>query len=261
MQSSTVGSLLRSSQAYCSLICEKETLDAGIAFHSERFHGLPEANQFREVAITDDTDPAGAYAEASQWFSQRNLTCNRWAPAGGQDESGLESALNPYGFRRVERTALTLTRWVESAPADDVKILPARAMRAALENTFADPAFGEHPTLQDLRAGACAERMNDPSFDMFLAMVDGKPAGRCALYQVGDIARITDLAVAALPAGHRVERALLSHVLAMAKRLAMRTICAQLESVDTDGRRLHEEFGFSEDGTLVEFHREPVEAV
>ena len=51
--------------------------------------------------------------------------------------------------------------------------------------------------------------MNDPNFDLFLAMVDGQPAGRCALYQVGDIARVTDLAVGSLPAGSDVERALL----------------------------------------------------
>jgi N-acetylglutamate synthase-like GNAT family acetyltransferase len=99
------------------------------------------------------------------------------------------------------------------------------------------------------------ERLDDPQLDMFVAMIDQQPAGRCGLYQVGDIARVMDLVVRSDYENRGVENALTAHALAYAKRIGMRNICLQIDTHDAQ-RTWFEHAGFIENGQLVEFHRE-----
>ncbi len=254
MERSTVGSLLRSTQAYCAQVCDRQTLTDGIAYYSERFAGLPEANQFREVIIDDPARIPAAYDEAERWFREHGLDCRRWAPADGRASDELSDFLVGHGFRRREYTAMALNRWSAIDVADNVKVLPARAMRAAFHETVQGAALPSPAELREVLIEAYDERLNDPQYDMFVALVDGQPAGRCVLYQVGDIARIMDLTVLTPFTGHGVEAALTAHALALAKRLAMRNICVQVETDDPAQRTWFESAGFVEDGTIVEFH-------
>ncbi len=100
MERSTVGSLLRSTQTYCAQLCEKQALTYGIAYYSERFAKLPEANQFREVLVDDPARIPAAFDEAERWFKEQGLTCYRWAPADGQASDTLSGFLVSRGFRR-----------------------------------------------------------------------------------------------------------------------------------------------------------------
>lgn len=288
MQRSTVGSLLRSTQAACGQICEKQTLELGIAYYSDEFAALPDANQFREVIADDPQSLPQAFEEASQWFEQRGLTILRWAPASGTAAAATIDFLKQRGFRPRTSSAMILSQWIDVEAPAEVRVLPARAMRAALRETFpaADQAVGDGPSelgqgarssrvvrtsvplpdgrgtdsLRDIAhrdpaADACERRMDDPQYDMFVAMVAGFPAGRCALYQVGDIARVMDLTVGERFSDAGVDRALIGHVLAMARRLAMRNICVQVDEDQTATRGLLEQAGFVADGSLVEFDR------
>ena len=255
MERSTVGSLLRSSQAYCSQLCDKQTLQFGIAYYSERFAALPEANEFREIYIDDPAEVPGAFAEADNWFEQYGLSYRRCAPAGGQASDELTAFLLDRGFRRNTFTAMVLTKWVDIERQRDIRVLPARAMRSALRGTFLEADTPTSEGVRELRADACAERLDDPPFDMFVALIDNRPAGRCALYQVGDIARVMDLAVLASSASRDVEAALVAHALSLAKRLAMRNICLQIAS-DDPMQGWFEQIGFTADGTIVEFERD-----
>jgi N-acetylglutamate synthase-like GNAT family acetyltransferase len=256
MEHSTVGSLLRSDQAFCGQLCRKETLQYGIAYYSERFADLPEANQFREVAVEDPARFPAAFEEAERWFSERGLRCHRWAPIHGQPTDELADFLISRGFERRVLAAMKLTDWVDLEPATDVRIVPARAMRAALRETFLAADTPTDLRARELLADACNERLDDPQFDMSVAVVEGRPAGRCALYQVGDIARVMPPALLPDYAGGQVATALLAHVLALAKRLLMRKICAQLESGDP-AQAAFEQAGFAADGEIVEFQHIP----
>lgn len=252
MERTTVGSILRSTQAHRSQVCEKKTLDYGIAYYSERFASLPEANQFREVVVEDPAKLPDAYDQAEAWFRSLGLFCFTWAPAAGEAGDELAAFLTAKGFRPRGYVAMTLGEWVEVNGAADVRVLPARAMRAALRGTFVG---GVDEGGSGILAEACCERLNDPQYDMFVAMVDGAPAGRCALYQVGDIARLMDLEVRD-PFAHRgVREALTAHVLALAKRLMMRNICVLVDETDADRREWFERAGFMADGRIVEYER------
>lgn len=256
MERSTVDSILRSTQAYCQQVCETQTLDYGIVYYSERFADLPDANQFREVLMDDPAAIPVAFDQAQRWFQERGLFCYRWAPAGGQPTDALSSFLKAQGFRTRPQTVMALTRWMDIQPVEGVRIHPARATRAAFQATLLAAGPGRRGADPALVARLYEERLDDPQYDMFVAMVEGNPAACCALYQVGDIARVMDLTVLDRYVDRHVDRALLAHVLAMARRLAMRNIYLQIDSADTDRIAWYETFGFVADGDMVEFERD-----
>lgn len=256
MARSTVGALLRTSQAFYSQLCDKQTLEHGIAYYSRRFAGLAEANQFREVVVEDAARIPPAFEEAERWFQQQGLFCRRWAPADGTASDELRSFLVSLGFAPRTLAALALTGWIDLRGGADVRVLQARAMREAFRQTFVDADSPPSPAMRRLLADAYEERLDDPQFDAFVALVDGRAAGRCALYQVGDISRLMDLCVLAPYADRGVDAALAAHALALAKRLAARTICLGIPTEDAGRRDWFHRVGFVEDGTVVEFERE-----
>lgn len=254
VERTTVGALLRSAQAFCGQLCEKETLDFGIAYYCPRFPALPEVNQFREVLIDDPRHVSAAFEQAESWFVSRGLRCRRWAPAGGKAVPELRSFLEDRGFRPRTWTAMVLSRWTEGTVAEGLRLVPARAVRAAFHETFLRSDRGT-PAEREALAEAYSERLDDPSMDMFVALVGGEPAGRAALHQVGDIGRILDLTTLPAFAGRGVEEALLCHVLALGKRLMMKLVCTQVEHDNAPRRRLLESAGFVPDGEIIEFDR------
>lgn len=259
MQGTTVGLLLRSTQALCGQLCEKQTLDYGIAYYSEPFADLAEANQFREVVIENPALMPEALAQTQRCFQEKGLRCDRWAPAVDQPIEPLSSFLIDSGFHECRFTAMTLTRWVEWEADPCVRVLPARAMRTAYRATFIEADSPRSSKARKSLADAYEQRLDDPPFDAFVAMVSGQPAGRCTLFQIGDIARVMDLVVRPAFASRGVDRALLAHVLTLAKRLTMRHICLQVPIKQRTRRDWLETAGFAADGEIVEFERDPAD--
>jgi ribosomal protein S18 acetylase RimI-like enzyme len=255
MQHSTVGSLLRSTQALCGQLCRKETLEFGIAYYSDRFPALADANQFREVVIPGARQIPAAFEQAEDWFVSHGLQCRRWAPAQGQPLDDLSAFLSQRGFGLRRWTAMALVEWRHLDVGDQVRVVPARAARTAFRQTFVHAAGACSDAGCGSWADACAERLDDPQFDAVVALVKGQAAGRCALYQVGDFARVMELAVLSDFAGRKVENALVTHVLTLARRLAFRRVYAQIEVGDSWSRNVLQAAGFVEDGTITEFDR------
>ncbi len=253
MERSTVGSLLRTTQGYCQQICDKQTFDFGIAFYSERFPSLPEANQIREVMLDDPGLIAEAFEQTTAWFASRGLQCFRWSSAMDTHSEPLADFLSARGFKQRRLLALHLAEWQTTAPSPMVRILPARALRETFRETFFESPLPADAAMREMLADSFMERLDDPQLDMFVATMDGKPAGRCGLYQVGDIARILDLVVLPKFADRGVAESLLAHVLTMARRLTMPMIVAQAAEHDIARRELLRSAGFVEDGRMIEF--------
>ena len=259
MERSIVGSILRTTQAWCAQLCEKQTLTHGIAYYSERFAALPQANQFREVVVDSPESFPVALVEADEWFQSKTIKCHRWAPAEGVASEGLSTFLVEHGFRKRVHSIMALANWPDIETTAGVRILHARAMRATLRATFVEAESPGAAAIRELSADACDARLDDPQFDMFVATVDGKSAGRCALYQVGDIARVMDLSVLTAFADRGVDTSLLLHALSLAKRLTMGNICVQIDESSAREPAWFERFGFTADGTVEEFDRVPAE--
>lgn len=253
MERSTLGSLLRSTQGYCQQICDKQTFDFGIAFHSERFPSIPEANQIREVMLDDPRLIGEAFEQTSAWFASRGLKCFRWSPAMDIDPRALGEFLAARGFVSRDLIAMHLAQWPTMESSPEVRILPARAVRESFRESFLAAPAPESAASREMMADAFMERLDDPQLDMFVATVNKNSAGRCGLYQVGDIARILDLTVLPEFADRGVAESLLAHVLAMARRLTMPMVVAQSADDDAARRMLLQNAGFVEDGHTSEF--------
>lgn len=257
MQRTTVGSILRSTQAYCIQLCDKETLDFGIVYHSTRYSSLPGINQFREVVIEDPKNIPNAYQQAEQWFQEHQLTCHRWAPADGKGSDELDSFLSERGFTLRSFTAMALTKWPDLDQTNPVRILPARAMREVYREILLSTSNNPETNLLNLAIQSGEDRLDDPQYDMFVATLDKKPAGICALYQVGDIARVMNLNVIHTFSDAAIDQALLTHVLSMARRLTMQNVYVLVDSENVVQRKWYESHGFIADGEIVEYHRTP----
>ena len=245
MRRSTLSSVLRSNQVYCELLCDKQTLQWGIAYHSRRWAALPEANQFREVLIPDAQEIPDAFAQAEKFFADQGLTCRRWAPAADQSAEALGEFLVALGYARRETAIMVLRSWPDLVARSDYRILPARPMRAAFRGTF-----GSQTVRAAAAAEAAIERLDEPRLDMFVALEGDRPVGRAGLLEVGDIGRLTDFHVAPDQRRRGVATALMEHVLALARRAAVRLVCLQ---ADLDAVAFFESCGFVRDGSICEF--------
>ncbi|RJP35042.1 MAG: hypothetical protein C4547_10015 [Phycisphaerales bacterium] len=98
--------------------------------------------------------------------------------------------------------------------------------------------------------------MADAHLDMFVATVDGRPAGRGGLYQAGDIGCVKGLHVApAFAADGRVATALLAQITTLARRLALPNVCTQAPADATEFRAALLAAGFIPAGQIVEYDR------
>ncbi len=282
MQRTSTGALLRANQAWYEQIAERVTLSDGIAFYSSRFPALADTNQFREVIADTPEGVARAFDEAEAFYAGKGLTCRRWCPVEGAFVDALDAYLIARGFARRTYDVWTLTQWPQIEKDDSVRVLPARAMRPAFRETFvprpssdADPTAAPPPApqpapqpapsggaasaaaVQTQAAEALEDRMADSHLDMFVATVDGHPAGRGGLYQAGDIGCVKGLHVlAGVPSQEKVAMALLAQLTALAHRLALPNVVMQAPAGDTPYQACLRAGGFETDGQIVEYERE-----
>lgn len=247
------GAVLRSNQAYHELLCDKHTLDWGIAFINTRAGDGPMGNHFREVWIQDESQMSDALRAVKDLFDQQDRTCRRWALAESQNIDCVEPVLVANGYKRDDQLAMALASWPSAEANDRVRVLPARPMRAAYETIFHE--FWSHQTdaVRDECVTGCLDRLDDHRMDMFVATVDKKPAGVCGLFQVGDIGRIVDLFVCPSFRHQRVATSLMAHVVGLAQRLNLRIVCAQVAAANNTGRQVLAKLGFVEGGRITEF--------
>lgn len=247
------GAILRSNQAYLELLGPKTTLQWGIAFCCEAFPRLAAGNQFREVWVESPEEAARAIEAAKSFFAEQGVTCSRWALAEAQKPEPLHDALLAAGFEREESLAMALTAWPERRLEHHLRILPARPMRAAYEEAWREVAKSEQPDQREVTVEAALERLDDHRIDAFVAMAGDKPAGICAMFQVGDVGRIMDIHVLREHQRARVGGALLDHMVQIARRLLHRVVCVQIAEDNDGGIAFLSKSGFVECGRLIEY--------
>jgi GNAT superfamily N-acetyltransferase len=246
-----LAAVARSDQAYARQLTEREPFDFGVAYRCADYPQLPDANQCREV-LFGSTPPDVVLKQITDHYQAHQLRCLRWVAAADQPDEALGDLLRPHGYRRREFLAMGLARQVNVPGRDEVRIVPARAMRAALsEVLMANERFAE--SVCTMRAEALGDRLDDPRLEVFVALLDDRPAGCAGLMEVGDIGRIKELFVAPGCRRTGVGRSLLRHVLRLTRRLALQQVCLQISADSTVAIALFEQCGFEPAGTLVQF--------
>ncbi len=250
LKNDSLSAVRRSEQALAEQVAQWEALEFGVAYTSANFPTLGAANQLRDAWLAE-IDGESAFDRTETYFRERNLTCLAWTPAAGQAVEPLEALLAPKGWRRVDSLAMGLTDWaVADAAADpSIRVLPARAMPKAYRQSYTDAEATDDET------SAAVERLNDSNYDAFVAIVDGKPAGRVGYLEVGDIARLAELFVAPPFRDKDVGKALMRHFLQLARRLLPRAIVASIPVDDEAGVAFLQRAGFSAVGMITQFVR------
>jgi len=248
MSQSTVAAVLRSDQAYYAQLSRTETLNNGIAFYSEAFPSLHEANQLREIVLAGRS-AADLYRQVEDFYGGRGLTCFRWVPAVDQPADAIEAELGRHGWSARRRACLRLRELVDFGEQRGIRVLPARAMRRAYRETFTS----EGGAARDVVADAADERLNDPRMDAYVAVWEGRAVGRGALFTIGEIGHVRSFRV--LPPGKGVGAAdaLMHQIAAVCRRLTIPIVCYDVDAADDGAIRLFERSGFERDGEIVEF--------
>lgn len=256
MVHSTLSAVARSNHAYYKELCTVQTLDWGAAHFATAFPTSHACNQIRDVLALDESAMESAIDATERFYAERRRTCYRWAMAVDQPGERMGPPLVRRGYTAVEYAAMRLGRWPGERPrAEGCRVLPARPMRQAFRETYlrqTDDLGGQGP---ELLADVACERLNDVRLTLLVAMAGTEAVGRCGLHLIGDIACIRELHVLEDWRRRGAATALLEHVIAMARRLTMNVVCAQVSADAQPARSLFEKHGFVADGTLVEFHR------
>lgn len=245
-----VAAVRRSGQTYYEQVAERTTISCGYAYTNPAYPHLADCNFVGEVMLDEDTpDPV---ATVNEYFQKQLTECRRWIPAQHQDPAPVRALVEPLGFQRRELIVHGCLDGTTGASAERFRFIGARAMRRAYTSVI-EQRSAEHP---DIAAGLTAiqlERLDDPRYDGFVALLDDEPVGIIAVYQVGEIARLCDLFV---PENHRrngVATALVEFGVQTARRWALNPICMQIAAHNAAGRALAAKTGFAEDGTIVAF--------
>lgn len=232
----------------CEQLATWESLEFGVAFRSPEHPTLAAANQLRDVwleTVSGDT----AYERTEAHFAAHGRICRRWVPSSGQPTEPVASVLKNKGWTRVETLAMGLADWAMASMASPaaIRVLPARAMKKAYRKTF------DGATPAEMQAGI--ERLNDPNYEAFVAVMDGEPAGRSAYLEVGDIARLADVFVRPSFRRRDIGRVMVAHFLRIGRRLSPRVVVASCDATDPASRSFLERCGFMASGSLTAFDR------
>lgn len=242
----------RSSQVYYAQLSEQVPLSCGVAFICPQYPNYSGGNQLREAIIPAGKSPAEACDEVQSFYADLNLHCFRWAPAAEQPVEPLEAFLTSRGYSPIRNLALSWTREVDIPTNPNVRLLPARAMRKSLRKLILRD-YAYTPPVREMIADVAIDRLDNPQYDMFVAMLDDRPAGHGGLLQVGEIGRIENIFVAEDSRRQGVGLSIMSHLLALGRRLALRITCLETEETNLPAQSLYARCGFEPGGAFTEF--------
>jgi ribosomal protein S18 acetylase RimI-like enzyme len=249
----------RSGQFYFEQITDQHTLSSGIAHCSAEYPLLAECNHLREVILPQSGTLADFYDEVQAFYADRNLTCHRWVPAADTPIEPLEAFLTRHGYVTRRKTCMVWADDIDLPTRDDVRILPGRPMRQALRDLrLTDDRFDQQVRAQ--LADSRLERMDDPTYDAFVAMQGKSPVASGVLIQVGDIARVENIFVGPSHRRQGIATHLMHDLLALARRLAMRITVLETESDNHPAIALYQRCGFTQAGSYVQFIAPEVQA-
>lgn len=242
----------RSNQVYYEQVAGRETIACGYAYYSSDYPRVAACNFLGEVLLDDDTPNPSALVD--EFYADRGLECHRWAPAAGQSPEQVERLLAPDVFERRESIALLFPPNADYRLDARVRVLGARAMRRAYTAIVGQRSAAQ-PDLADDLTAVQLERLNDPQYDGFVALLDDEPVGICSVFQVGEIGRICDVFVVEKLRRRGVGAAMVSYAVMTARRWSLRPICAEVPADDEPARALFRKLGFEEGGVIVSFRR------
>lgn len=246
-----VSAMHRANQAFHGQVLSSAPLTCGIAHFSAEYGQI--ANQMREVTIPPGSSMDAVYAEVQVFFSRLPHPCQRWSPAPGGPTEEIERYLTGRGYVAQRRLIMALRPWPDLPSRPPVRVLPGRPMRKALREFLLSNAGRGSPDRRELSTDILLARMDDPQFDVLLAMSEGQPVGHACLLQTGPIAAIYDVYVRENSRRQGYALALMHDLITTCRRLELRNVVLEVDEKNPAAIGLYERCGFERAGTTVNY--------
>ena len=234
---------------------EETQLDAGVAIVNPDLPRVWDANTMIDAAIPAGTSLRDALAEWDEHFARAGARCRQWLmnPAAPAERvQPLVEHLTAHGWAAHPNDIMRLdARPPPSRPdAEGLTIIPARASfrhaRALAEEAAAE--WGESQL-----ADASMLHLDDPHWDVSIALVDGRAVARAGVLAVGEVGRIEHVYVAPAHRRRGVGRTMLGRVLEVCARSLFRHVMLCVSPDDGGATELYQQFGFRKIGQIVPY--------
>lgn len=241
----------RANQAFHAQVAQTAALECGTAYFSAEFGAL--ANQVRDVALPEGWSAAQAFEHVRDFFGRLEHPCRMWSLSPAQSPEPFEAFLSTHDYKAARRAVYALRPWPELPERPEVRVVPGRAVKAALADCALDDPGRGAPDRRRISTEALLARFDDPQFEVLVAMHDRQAAGHVCLLQVGPVAAIYDLYVGEPFRRRGIARALLQDLINACRRLELRTVVLEVSEPNSAAISLYERYGFERVGTNVDF--------
>jgi GNAT superfamily N-acetyltransferase len=193
-------------------------LQSGSALANPQLPHIAAANRIMDAAIPLGSSAEQTIAEVHAHFAAIGMGCLEWWLNPSQPTGPLPAALLAAGYAARALQVLALSSPARPPDRLDIKISVFSA-RAALAHAAA--LAGEmtaslpHPAEQ---AEAFLQRLDDPHYELLLAMQSGVPVGMIGLLAGGDLGRIDPLFIHPGYRDSGLERMLIERALELSAR-------------------------------------------
>lgn len=236
---------------------EETQLDAGVAIANAELARVWDANLVIDAALPPGVSPEDAVAEVEAHFSGVGARCLQWImnpSADAERVQPLVEHLTSRGWAARPHDIMLLGSLPAAAPTEvaGLTIIPARASfrHAGALAGEAAACWGE-PQLAD----ASMLHLDDPHWDVSIALRDGRAVARAGVLAVGEIGRVEHVFVSESFRRQGIGRTMMSRVLETCARSLFRHV---MLSVGPDNRaaiELYTQLGFRRIGQLVAYRR------
>lgn len=238
---------------WCEHLAGAEALDVGTAFANGELAEVWDANNVRDVALSDEAGPQQAFDEVEAHYASKGTKCFYWTfnpSAPAQRTQPLMDLLVARGYQVYSNDVMAMHQ-AQLRPSRElagVKIIPARAsFRHARQLWEEAAARFNTPGLVE----AHMLHLDDPHWDALLALKDGEPVAFAGVLAVGEIGRIDDVYVAKAHRRQGLGDLMISRVLEISARSLFKHVLLSVFPKNAAAISLYQKFGFAKVGEIA----------
>ena len=229
-------------------LAEAEQLAVGTAYLNPSLPNVWDANHVRDAALSDGLTARQAYDGVTTHYAARRVRCAFWvmnpsAPSA-QTQPLIDQLLaTGHGVHREAIFYLRHQPRRDASDAPGLKIIPARASyrhsRELAEELVVEVAHGD-PQVMEARL----QHLDDPHYDVLLALRDGRAVGTVGVFAAGELAQIQEVYVSPTARRQGVAKTLMTRALEACARAQFRHVFLTVLPDNVAAKALYAGFGF-----------------
>lgn len=234
---------------------EEAQLDGGVAITNPELAAVDEANSMIDAALAPEISAAEVVEEAARHFKAAGTACRQWL----FNPSAPPARIGPLADHLVARgwspepydiMHLGVQRTGGGEEPAGLTIIPARAsFRHARALAEVDAAECNVPALED----ASMLHLDDPHWDVSIALLEGRAVARAGVLAVGDVGRIEHLFVAPSFRRKGIGRTMARRALEVCARSLFKHVMVCVPPDASSAVALYTSLGFRRIGQIVPY--------